>query len=65
MALEPELKTYERLKPELLQQEGQFAVIAGDSLLGVYSTYSDALKIGYEKCRLSPFLVQKIQRTNR
>jgi hypothetical protein len=61
MALEIELQTYERLKPTLLAEAGKFAVISGEELLGVYSTYDDALKIGYEKCKLIPFLVKKIQ----
>ena len=61
MALEKELETYERLKEQLLlESDGKYAVISGDALLGVYSTYDDALKIGYEKCSLNPFLVKKI-----
>ena len=61
MPLENELATYERLKPSLLaQDEGKFAVISGEELLGVYSTYDDALAIGYEKKKLEPFLVKKI-----
>lgn len=61
MALETELLTYEGLKPSLLSESGKFAVIAGTKLLGVYSSYEDALKVGYEKCSLTPFLVKKIQ----
>jgi hypothetical protein len=61
MPLEKELETFEKLRPDLLSQDGQFAVISGEQLLGVYSTYEDALKIGYEKCGLQPFLVKKIQ----
>jgi hypothetical protein len=61
MALEKELETFERLKSQLLaDQEGKFAVISGTELLGVYSTYDDALAIGYEKKKLEPFLVKKI-----
>ncbi len=61
MALEKELETFEKLKAQLLSdQEGKFAVISGENLLGVYSTYDDALKVGYEKCRLTPFLVKRI-----
>ena len=61
MALEKELQTFEKLKPELLAEAGKFAVISGEELLGVYGTYEDALKIGYEKRKLEPFLVKKIQ----
>ena len=55
-----EIATYHRLLPELLQQEGKFALIIGDDLIGVYGTYEDALKLGYERAKLGPFLVKKI-----
>lgn len=58
--LQQELETFERLKDQLLQDEGKFAVISGKELLGVYSTYDDALQIGYERYNLTPFLVKKI-----
>lgn len=58
--LEKELETFEKLKPELLAQEGKFAVIFAGELLGVFSAYEDALKRGYEKCGVKPFLVKKI-----
>ena len=60
-SLETELKTYEAHKHELLADEGKFVVIHGAEILGIYGTYEDALKIGYEKCKLEPFLVKKIQ----
>jgi hypothetical protein len=59
--LETELKTYEAHKHELLADEGKFVVIHGNQILGSYATYEDALKVGYEKCKLEPFLVKKIQ----
>jgi hypothetical protein len=59
--LATELATFEKMKEDLLCQEGKYAVIFGADLLGVYDTYEDALKIGYEKCKLEPFLVKKIQ----
>ncbi len=61
MALEQELATYERLKSQLVSEnEGKFVVISGTELLGIYSTYDDALAIGYEKKKLEPFLVKRI-----
>lgn len=60
MPLQQELETFERLKDQLLQDEGKYAVISGKELLGVYSSYDDALKIGYEHYALTPFLVKKI-----
>jgi hypothetical protein len=59
--LKQELETYERLKESLLSEEGNYAVISGTELLGTYTSYEDALKIGYEKCGLKSFLVKKIQ----
>jgi hypothetical protein len=61
MALEKEMQTYERELPNLLQQEGKFALIHGVEVGGVYDTYEDALKAGYEKYGLGPFLVKRIQ----
>ena len=61
MALEKELETYKRKLPELKEQEGKFALIQGDELVGVFSTYEDALQAGYKQFALNPFLVKKIQ----
>jgi len=58
--LEKELATFEALKDSLLKDEGKYAVIRGDSLLGVFSSYDDAIQIGYRDCGLEPFLVKKI-----
>ena len=61
MALENELETFKRELPNLLAQEGKFVVICGDQVVGIYVSYEDALKVGYEKCGLKSFLVKKIQ----
>ena len=63
MALEKELETFKRELPNLLAQngEGKFVVICGEEVTGIYEAYADALKVGYEKCGLNPFLVKKIQ----
>jgi hypothetical protein len=61
MALEQELETFKRELPNLLAREGNFVVICGDQVTGIYSSYEDALKVGYDKCGLKPFLVKKIQ----
>lgn len=58
--LQQELETFERLRDQLLQDEGKYAVIGGQELLGVYTSYDDALKMGYERYGLAPFLVRKI-----
>lgn len=61
MPLEKELETYNRELPKLIDQEGKFAVIQGNNVIGVFVSYEDALKVAYEKCGLEPFLVKKIQ----
>lgn len=61
MALEKEIETYNRELAKLTDQEGKFVVIQGETIVGVYVSYEDALKVAYEKCGLKPFLVKKIQ----
>lgn len=63
-ALEAEVKTYETLLPTLQGDIGKFAVIAGDTLLGTFDSYEDALKIGYQQCGLEPFLVKRVCQAN-
>ena len=59
-ALEAEIATYQRLLPTLQGDEGRYALIAGESLLGVFDTYPDALAEGYRIQGLAPFLVKRI-----
>jgi hypothetical protein len=61
MALEKELATYASKMPELASQIGKFVLIRGDEVLGTFTSYEDAIKEGYEKCGLSPFLVKQIE----
>jgi hypothetical protein len=58
--LSTELKTYQRLLPSLLAQQGKFAVITGEQLLDIFAAYEDALKAGYTHCGTQPFLVKRI-----
>lgn len=59
--LEKELSTYRRLLPTFISDQGKYAVINEDKLIGIYSAYEDAVKIGYQTCGLeSPFLVKQI-----
>lgn len=55
-----ETQTYERLLPQLMRDEGKYALIFGDDLLGVFAAYDEALRAGYEKAGLAPFLVKRI-----
>lgn len=58
--LETEISTYEKLLPTLLAEQGKFALIFDGELLGTFASYEDALRIGYERCGIKPFLVKRI-----
>lgn len=63
MALEQELGTYQAKLPELKEHEGKFALIHGDEIVDFYSTYEDAIKGGYQRYKLEPFLVKRVMTT--
>ena len=65
MALEKELATYRRQLPHLLASEGKYSLICGDEVAGVWDTYEDALRAGYERFGLEPFMVKQILATER
>lgn len=65
MQLERELATYREKLPELVQHEGQYVLIHGDSVADVFATYQDALRQGYRRFGLEPFLVKQILSTER
>ena len=65
MPLEAEQATYDRELPNLLSQSGKYVVIGGAEVVGVYDTYEDALKVGYDRFRLGPFLVKQVTRVGR
>jgi hypothetical protein len=60
MALEQELQTYKAKLPELKASEGKFVLIRGDEVVDVFGTYEDAIKEGYSRFKLEPFLVKQI-----
>jgi hypothetical protein len=57
--LAKETEAYQKLLPTLMAEEGKYALIFGDELIGVFFDYQEALKAGYEKAKLEPFLVKK------
>jgi hypothetical protein len=59
MALEQELQTYKAKLPELKASEGKFVLIHGDEVVDVFGTYEDAIKEGYSRFKLEPFLVKQ------
>ena len=58
--LQKELETYCFKLPELVSNIGKFVLIKDDSIEGIYDTYTDALKIGYGRFKLEPFMVKQI-----
>ena len=61
MALEKELETFRREQPTLLKSLGKFVLIRGDDVVGIYDTYTDALKVGHDTFGLNSFLVNQIE----
>jgi hypothetical protein len=60
MALEKELATYRNKLTELKEHEGKFVLIHGDEVVDFFAAYEDAIKAGYQKFSLEPFLVKQI-----
>ena len=62
MPLEKELETYTKKLPELkAEHEGKFVLIHGEDVVDTFSSYDDAIKAGYQKFNLEPFLVKQIR----
>jgi hypothetical protein len=59
MALEAELETFQKRLPELLANEGKFALIRGDDV-SVWPNAEAAIDAGYERYGLGQFLVKEI-----
>lgn len=55
-----EIKLYNDALPSLMGQVGKFVLIGAGEIVGTYDSYEDALKFGYEKFGLDPFLVKRI-----
>jgi tRNA(Ile)-lysidine synthase TilS/MesJ len=60
MALEKELATYKAKLPDLKEHQGKFVLIHGDEVVDFFVAYEDAIKAGYGKFRLEPFLVKQV-----
>lgn len=60
MALEKELETYKSKLPEMREHEGKFVLIHGTEVVDYFATYEDALKAGYQRFNLEPFMVRQI-----
>lgn len=63
MALERELATYKAQLPAMKDHEGKFVLIHGEEIADYFSTYEDAIKGGYQRYKLEPFLVKRVMTT--
>jgi len=61
MILEKELATYKNKLSQLMEQEGKYVLISGDEVIDTFTSYEDALKEGYNRFGLKPFLVKQIR----
>ncbi len=62
MPLEEELGTYRSKLQELkAEHEGKFVLIHGLEVVDTFSSYDDAIKAGYQRFGLNPFLVKQIR----
>jgi hypothetical protein len=61
MALERELATFKNRLQELkAEHEGKFVLIHGDDVVEAFNSYEDAIKAGYARFGLGPFLVKQV-----
>ncbi len=61
MALEQELATYQKSLEGWSDQEGKYVLIHESEAVDFFSSYDDALKAGYGRFGLEPFLVKQVQ----
>lgn len=60
-----ELQTYAEKLSELQKDSGRFVLIKDNNIEGIFDSYADALKMGYEKFKLERFLVKRIEATEK
>lgn len=63
VALERELETFRRVLPAMLAdpaKQGQFALIHGDDVAGLFPSFAAALTAGYDQFGLGTFLVKEV-----
>ena len=61
-ALKEELAFYEQQKPELLKTHpGQYVLIKGANLIGIFPTQAEAYKEGFRRFGRASFLVKKVE----
>ena len=60
VALQQDLDFYHEKLPEWGEHEGKYSLIHDRQLVDFYSSYDDAIKVGYSKFGLKPFLVKQV-----
>lgn len=59
--LEKEINTYFRVKGDYVADDvGNFLLIKGENVIGVFESENDALREGFERFGTEPFLVKQI-----
>ena len=59
--LEREIQAYAKLRDQLEAESwGQWAVVYGDELIGVYELFEDAAQVAVERFGRGPFLLREI-----
>lgn len=58
--LQKELQVFAQNLGALLADEGKYAVISGETILGTYDSFEEAIKAGYGAFALTPFLVKQV-----
>jgi hypothetical protein len=65
VALQREIETYRLKLKELLAHKGQYVLIHGDQVEGIFDSQDKALEAGYKKHLHDAFLVRKIVETEK
>jgi hypothetical protein len=61
VALERELAFFNSKLSELkAEHEGKFVLVHGEDIIDFFSSYDDAIKAGYARFPLEPFLVKQV-----
>ncbi len=60
MPLEKEIAVYNDRLPQFNEHEGKYVLIHGDDVVDFFSAYDDAIKEGYQRFGLAPFLVKQV-----
>jgi len=62
VALEKEMSVYAKKLAEFaVSHQGKYVLIHGEDVVDFFSSYDDAIKAGYDKFGLAPFLVKQVQ----